>query len=311
MKLGKLKEVDIRKVWGHEQYGFSAWLSHQENIDELGDILGLNLTDIQTEQSVGKFRCDIICKDEMTDKVVLIENQLESTNHDHLGKIITYASGLDAAVVVWIVESAREEHASAIEWLNKHTDDSVDFFLIEMHAYQIGDSLPAVQFQIIEQPNDFAKTVKSISRSADVSEVTEKRWSNRIEFWTMFNDLVDQRGKPFNKHKATRDHWYTVAMGSSQCHVTIDLINKDNRIRVGLWIPDNKDLFDKLYAQKDQIESNIPFDVVWDRLDERKGSIVCTYIPGLDFDHKDNYDQLMNQIIDYIIVFRKIFGKLI
>lgn len=311
MKLGKLKEVDIRDVWKHEQYGFSSWLAHEENISELGDVLGLNLTDIQTEQFVGKFRCDILCKDEMTDKVVLIENQLESTNHDHLGKIITYASGLDAAVVVWIVETVRDEHASAIEWLNKHTDDSVDFFLIEVHAYQIGDSLPAVQFQIIEQPNDFANTVKSISRSGDVSEVTEKRWSNRIEFWTMFNDLIDQRGKPFNKHKATRDHWYTVAMGSTQCHITIDLINKDNRIRVGLWIPDNKDLFDKLHAQKDQIETNMPFDLLWDRLDERKGSIVCTYIPGLDFDHKDNYDQLMNQIIDYVIAFRKVFSKLI
>jgi len=92
MKLGKLKEVNIRKVWGHEQYGFSAWLSNEENINELGEIIGLNLTDIKTEQFVGNYRCDIICKDEISEKVVLIENQLEATNHDHLGKIITYAS---------------------------------------------------------------------------------------------------------------------------------------------------------------------------------------------------------------------------
>ena len=241
MKLGKLKEVDIRDVWKHEQYGFSSWLAHEENIVELGDILGLNLVDVQTEQFVGKFRCDVICRDEFTSKVVLIENQLESTNHDHLGKILTYASGLDAAVIVWIVESARDEHASAIEWLNKHTDDTVDFFLIEVHAYKIGDSLPAVQFKIIEQPNDFAKTVKSISKSADVSEATAKRRSDRLEFWTMLNDVVDQKGKPFNKRKANTDHWYNVAIGSSQCHLEIVLINKDNRIRVGLYLPDKKE----------------------------------------------------------------------
>ena len=103
MKLGKLQEIDIRKVWQHEQYDFSKWLASEENIQELGDALNLSLTDVETEKFVGNYRCDILCKDEITGKVVLIENQLESTNHDHLGKIITYASGLDASVVVWIV----------------------------------------------------------------------------------------------------------------------------------------------------------------------------------------------------------------
>ena len=128
MKLGKIKEVDIRKVWPHEQYDFSKWLAAEENIMELGDTLNLTRTDVETEKFVGSYRCDIICKDELTGKSVLIENQLEQTNHDHLGKIITYASGLDASVVVWIVAEAREEHASAIEWMNKHTDDDLAFF---------------------------------------------------------------------------------------------------------------------------------------------------------------------------------------
>ena len=160
MKLGKLKEIDIRTVWAHEQYDFSKWLATEENIKELGDVLNLSLTEIETEKFVGSYRCDIVCKDEITGKSVLIENQLEPTNHDHLGKIITYASGLDASVVVWVVASAREEHASAIEWLNKHTTSDVDFFLIEVHAYTIGDSAPAPMFKVIEQPNDFAKSVK-------------------------------------------------------------------------------------------------------------------------------------------------------
>ena len=128
MKLGQMTEVDIRTIWTHEQYDFSRWLASEENIAVLGDMLNLSLTDIETEKFVGSYRCDIICKDELTGKNVLIENQLEDTNHEHLGKIITYASGLDASVIVWIVASAREEHASAVEWLNKHTDDDVSFF---------------------------------------------------------------------------------------------------------------------------------------------------------------------------------------
>ena len=303
MKLGKLQEVDVRKVWQHEQYDFSNWLAHTDNIQELSDTLNLSLADIQTETFVGNYRCDILCKDELTGKTVLIENQLETTNHDHLGKIITYSSGLDASVVVWIVTSAREEHASAIEWLNKHTDDDLSFFLVEVHAYKIGDSLPAPYFKIIEQPNDFVKTIKAISKNNDMSE-TEK---NRLEFWTRFNEIVDARGKPFNKRKASTDHWYSVAMGSSECHISMDLVNKEHKIRVCVWVSDNKDLFDKFYANKEQIEKACGFELIWDRLDTKKAALACTYINDLDFDNQENYPQLMNKAIDLVVAMRDAF----
>lgn len=303
MKLGKLVEVDIRNVWKHEQYGFSKWLASEENINELGNTLNLTLTDVETEKFVGNYRCDILCKDEITGKVVLIENQLEPTNHDHLGKIITYASGLDASVVVWLVASAREEHASAIEWLNKHTDDDVSFFLVEIHAYKIGDSEPAPQFKIIEQPNDFVKSVKAISKNSDISD-TEKK---RLEFWTQFNEVLEERGKPFNRRKATTDHWYNVAMGSSECSISIDLVNKEHKIRVGVWISDNKNLYDNFYNNKDEIEAKCGFSLTWDRLDNKKASLACTYINGLDFDNQDNYPVLINEAIDLSIKLRDTF----
>ena len=303
MKLGKIKEIDIRSVWAHEQYDFSAWLAEEENIKALGDTLNLSLTDVNTEQFVGSYRCDIICKDELTGKSVLIENQLEQTNHDHLGKIITYASGLDASVVVWIVANARDEHASAIEWLNKHTDDDVSFFLIEVHAYTIGDSDPAPMFKIVEQPNDFAKTVKSIAEKGELSDTQNKR----IQFWTILNDTLDQCGKPYNKRKATADHWYSVAVGSSQCHISIDLVNKEHRIRVGMWIDDNKELYDMFYSNKNAIEEVIGCELIWDRLDGKKASTICTYIPGLNFNKQDNYPELMKKIIDIVVIMRKAF----
>ena len=310
MKLGKLKEVNIRKVWGHEQYGFSAWLSNEENINELGEILGLNLTDIKSEQFVGNYRCDIICKDEISEKVVLIENQLEATNHDHLGKIITYASGLDAAVVVWIVESARQEHASAIEWLNKHTDNTVDFFLLEVHTYQIGDSQPALQFKIVEQPNDFAKNIKSLSKISEVGEVFAKTMSNLYVYLLRFNEFIDNNGKPFNKHKATTDHWYNVAMGSSKCQISIDLVNKEHKIRVGVWIPDCKELYDKFYENKEEIQANISFPLSWDRLDMKKASLVCSYIDGLNFEDNSNYNALMSQIVKRVVELKNVLKSI-
>lgn len=303
MQLGKIKEVDIRSVWAHEQYDFSKWLAEEENIRALGEEMNLSLTDVDTEQFVGSYRCDIICKDELTGKSVLIENQLEQTNHDHLGKIITYASGLDASVVVWIVANARAEHASAIEWLNKHTDDEVSFFLIEVHAYTIGDSAPAPMFKIIEQPNDFAKTVKAIAQKGELN----KTQTNRLQFWIQFNDVIEQRGKPFNKRKATSDHWYSVAVGSSQCHISIDLVNKEHRIRVGMWIPDNKELYDQFYEHKDEIETVAGCQFNWDRLDGKKAAIVCTYIPGLNYKKQENYPELMNKIVDLVVVMRSAF----
>ena len=305
MKLGKLEEVDIRKVWPHEQYDFSKWLATEGNIKELGDALNLSLTDVETEKFVGNYRCDILCKDEITGKMVLIENQLEPTNHDHLGKIITYASGLDAAVVVWIVASARDEHASAIEWLNKHTDDEISFFLLEVHAYKIGDSDPAPQFKIIEQPNDFVKIVKAVSKNTDMNESQK----NRLEFWTQFNEVVDSKGKPFNKRKATTDHWYNVAIGSSDASISIDLVNKEHKIRVSLWISDNKDIFDALLQRKDEIEEALGFALEWNRLDNKKASYICTYIKGLDFKKQDNYPMLMEQIIDLVLKMRNVFPK--
>ena len=307
MKLGKLKEIDIRKVWGHEQYDFSKWLSTEENIKELGDTLNLSLTDIETEKLVGAYRCDILCKDELTGKTVLIENQLEKTNHDHLGKIITYASGLDASVVVWIVSAARDEHASAIEWLNKHTDDDLSFFLIEVHVFTIGESAPAPQFKVIEQPNDFAKKAKNMANSPNLNNSQAKR----LEFWNRFNEVIEERGKPFNKRKATTDHWYSVAIGSSDCHISVDLVNRDHKIRVGLWIADSKDLFDRLYAHKQEIEINLGMHLNWDRLDNKKASVICTYISGLDFNDQSNYHILMNQTIDTVLKLRQAFANFV
>jgi len=295
MAIGKLKEVDLRDIWKHEEYDFSKWLAKEENISEIGEILGLSLIDVETEKQVGSFSCDIFCKDEFSDKKVIIENQLEATDHRHLGEILTYASGLDASIVVWIVKEARAEHARAVEWLNEHFDSEVSFFLIEVHAYKIGNSDPAPQFKVIEQPNDFAVQVKKNNKAGEKFNQT---MNYRLDFWTKFNEVLVGRGNPFNKRKPTTDHWYDVSIGSSKCHLGIGLINKDNKIHVYIWVNDSKEQYDAIYAHKDEIESATGYTYVWNRNDSKKASNITASIPGLDFEN------LMNQTIDLLVKLR-------
>ena len=307
--IGRLTEVDVRELWRHEQYHFSDWLAKEDNIEYLNDILGLTLVDVNKEAYVGPYRCDITAKDETSGIAVIIENQLEATNHDHLGKIITYASGLDAKVVVWIVKEAKEEHRAAIEWLNNNTNSDINFFLIEIHAYKIGSSEPAPKFEVIEKPNDFVKRSKS---KAD-DDTVNKSGSERLAFWERFNQILIERGKPFNVRKATVDHWYEVALGTSKAHISLDLVNKDGNIVVNVNIHDHKDdnkaLYDELFAKRDEIEKALGLEVVWDRMDGKKTSKIKHIIPGLDFDDHSNYDQLINQSIDVAVKMRDVFKK--
>ncbi len=303
--IGKLTEVDVRELWKHEQYDFSNWLAKEENLEYLNDIIGLTLTDVDKEVYVGPYRCDIVAKDETSGITVIVENQLEGTNHDHLGKIITYASGLNAKVMIWIVKEAKEEHRAAIEWLNNNTNNDVNFFLIEIHAYKIGNSDPAPKFEVVEKPNDFVKRSKVKSDDSDLN----KSQGERLAFWEQFNQVVIARGKPFNLRKATTDHWYDVAMGTSDAHIAIDLVNKDGRIVVECYISDNKDLFDTLSDHKEEIEGALGFELIWDRLDGKKASRIKYRIDGLNFDDHSNYNELMNQTIDVAVKMRDTFKK--
>lgn len=302
--IGKLKEIELRTVWKHEAMDFTKWLAEAENIAELNEILGLTLTDIIVEQTVGNLFCDIYATDELTGVKVVIENQLEQSNHDHLGKIITYASGLNAGVIVWIVKKARAEHRSAIEWLNNNTGNDINFFLLEVHAYKINDSLPAAKFEIIEQPNDFIKNYKSLLPTSE-----NKSSSEILAFWSEFNDLISERGNIISKRKATTRRWYDVSIGSSKSHLTMELVNRENYVRLGLYMTNDKEWFDKLYLHKEEIEQEIGYKLDWKRDCSDNVSRVSYNLKGLNYENKENYSDLMNQMIDIILKMKMVFKK--
>lgn len=305
MQIGRLTKVNIKELWRHEQYDFSNWLSKEENIELLNDILGLTLVDVKKEVNVGAYRCDIVAKDETSDTIIVIENQLEASDHDHLGKIITYASGLSADFIVWIVKEARSEHRSAIEWLNNNTNKNINFFLIELHAYKIGNSIPAPKFEVIEMPNNFIKNTKLKTND----DVLSKSESSRLEFWIRFNEVLEERNKPFNPRKPSTDHWYSIALGTSKAHMNILLVSKDNYIGLDIQVNGDKELFDKLFLKKNIIENEIGLIFDWQRLDDKKASRIIYKISSLNFDDKSNYNDLINTVIDKVLQIKPIFSK--
>lgn len=202
--LGKIKKVtDLRSVWAHEEYDFSQWLAEEENLALLSDSIGIDIMLEELESAVGGFSVDLYASEEGTGRKIIIENQLEDTNHDHLGKIITYASGKDASVVVWIVKRARDEHRQAIEWLNQHTDEQIGFFLVEIELWQIDDSAYAPMFKVVERPNDWAKEIKKVSATSNATQQA------RLEYWTAFNNYAFANktfAKEFKQRKPSTDH---------------------------------------------------------------------------------------------------------
>ena len=176
-KLGRIGEIkNLREIWVNEASDFTKWLAEEENLNLLSEAVGVDLELIKTEADVGRYSVDVLAKESNTERKVVIENQIEPTNHDHLGKVITYAAGHDAALAIWIVRDAKEEHAKAVEWLNDHTDDNIGFFLLEIKVLKIDDSLPAPQFKVIVKPNEWVKAIKADSGSHGLTDTKQRQF---------------------------------------------------------------------------------------------------------------------------------------
>src|SRR5438132_14411087 len=171
--LGRLKKVDLREVFSSEAGDFTPWLAQEENLSLLGETIGIDLELEAQEKDVGPFRADILCKDTATESWVLVENQLERTDHTHLGQLLTYAAGLQAVTIVWIAPRFTDEHRATLDWLNEITDDRFNFFGLEIELWRIGTSPVAPKFNVVSQPNDWSKTVAAGAAQVEKESLTE------------------------------------------------------------------------------------------------------------------------------------------
>jgi hypothetical protein len=176
IQFGRLIDLPLREAWKHEALQFTPWLA--QNIDHLSDAIGLPLELDGTEVAVDTFSADILARNPMDDSRVLIENQLEQTDHTHLGQIMTYLAGLDAQTVIWIAPAFREPHLSAIRWLNEHTADGFGFFAVKARVVRIGDSPFAPIFEVVEKPDLWQRQIsaETINR-ASLFQMLEERFT--------------------------------------------------------------------------------------------------------------------------------------
>lgn len=279
-KLGKLKRVDPRSVWQHEARDFTPWL--QDNIDILAETVGLDLDLVETESLVGGYAVDLYAKDLSTGRWVIIENQLEQTDHSHMGQLMAYAAGKEAGVIIWISPKFRDEHRQALDWLNEITDETVSFFGIELELLQVDDSLLAPHFKLVVQPNEWRK---SISRPP----VSSRQQKYEVFFSELLDRVKAQHPNLTRATKAYPQNWFTYPVGRSGFSIATTFA-QGNVFRVELYIymgdqVKNKAAFDALHKDREAIESGIDKPVVWERLDDRQASrIYCSTNGSIDDD---------------------------
>ena len=310
-KLGKMEKIDnLRNIWPNEAHDFTPWLAEDENLNLLGEAIGLSLECIETESPVGSYSLDILAENSDSGAKVIIENQLEATNHDHLGKIITYASGKDAKYIIWVVKEAREEHRAAIEWLNKITEDGVGFFLVEIQLWSIDHSAIAPKFEVVEQPNGWAKAVQSSNNTPGGKAVQFK-----YNFWSDFNAYVWQKNNAFThlfrEHKASSDHWYTLTIGCSRMYMALLVNTRTNILTVEYAISSpnfDKSMYDAIYVHKESIENAVGSVLDWRRLDNKKVSRIILE-KQFDLDNPDNRMEQFDWYMEWAVRIYNAFKK--
>lgn len=304
MALSRLMKIDLRKAWPHEALDYTNWLSEPENLELLSEEVGIDITGVQTEAPVGRFSVDILAEEENTGRKIVIENQLETTDHDHLGKIITYASGYDAEIIIWIVKDVRDEHKQAIDWLNEHTDEKINFFAIKMELWQIDGSAFAPKFQIISKPNDWAKAIKQSNARGELSE----HRLMQLEFWNKFKEFAVNKKTSLKLRKASPKHWLDISIGSSKTHLALTIDAGREEVRCELYIPNSNDLYEALLARKKKITEQLDHDLEWMSLDGKKACRIRV-IKSVDVGNSDNWDECFDWLLraaqDFLTVFSK------
>jgi hypothetical protein len=282
--LGRLERVDLRNVWISEATSFTPWLGRPENMAVLAETLGIDLELEAQEKAVGPFRADLLCKDIGTDRWVLIENQLEKTDHTHLGQLLTYASGLEAVTIVWIAARFTEEHRSTLDWLNKITDDSFRFFGLEVELWRIGGSPAAPKFNIVSKPNAWSHSVAQAARTIDDTELSETRIAQR-DYWAALNVALDAAAGPVTgKRKPQAQSWMAFGVGRTGFNLGAVMIRPKNQIRSELYIAGDraKAFFGQLRNQKQAIEQELGYPLEWEELPSRRDCRISSYLNDVE-----------------------------
>jgi hypothetical protein len=300
--IGKIQKVDLREIWKHEAADFTRWLA--ENIDYLNEVINLDISVQTTEGNVGPYRVDIYGEDASGNKII-IENQLEKTDHSHLGQILTYLVNLDANIAIWITPNPVEEHQQVIEWLNETTPDNMCFYLVKVEGIKIeGQDSVAPLFTVVEGPTQERKKI-----GAEKKEYAQ-RHTVRKEFWTQFIEAMNQKSTLCQNVSPSTDAWIGIAMGTSG--VGLNLVVSKNYARAEIYInrgdiQKNKEVFDYFFKMKEQIEKDFGDSLVWERMEDRVTSRIKYQLDGVDVFNENDWGKMNDFMIDAALKMHKAF----
>lgn len=323
-KVGTLSSLDVREVWSKEATDFTPWLA--DNADLLGEALGMALVHRETEAGVGRYSADLVFDEESTQRVVVVENMFEPTDHDHLGKLITYAAGLETAYAVLVAPEFREEHRSALNWLNSISDEDHGFFGVVIEAWRIGESLPAPRLRVEVKPDDWSRAVKAVTVESNTQGLYRR-------FWADFLPALHERYPAWGSgRKPSGSSSLSFPSGRSGLRYAASFcrVNGEYRLRTEVYIAmpaktvssdtgakttkglvrnilqkwrrdagRAEGLFDLLLRQKARIEKAVGGSLDWDSLDDKRGSRISFYFPEtMRIDEEERWPEAREWLLD-------------
>jgi hypothetical protein len=301
-RFGRLETVPLRKYWRDEARDFTPWLAREENLTLVGEAIGMSLELVATEQYIGPFRADIIARDE--DIEVIIENQLDATDHRHLGQLIVYAANRGAGVIVWVARQVTDEYRKVIDWLNEKTD--VSFFALEVELWRIGSSPVAPKFNVVCEPNEFARAVRSTG--GDVGETAQLQ----LEFWTGLVEVMSERDSSFNLPKIGTHHWCDLRIGTSRGHVGLTAL-RNGRLSCELYLGHSQSgvIYEQLDADRATIEAELGLEgkLDWQPLPEKKSCRIALYKETGSLDDRDQWPGSFAWMLDWAEKFKAAFAQ--
>lgn len=309
-QLGRLERVDLRDIWISEATSFTPWLAKPENMAILGETLNIDLELEAQERAVGPFRADLLCKDIDTDRWVLIENQLERTDHTHLGQLLTYASGLEAVTIVWIAARFTEEHRSTLDWLNKITNDSFRFFGLEVELWRIGASPAAPKFNIVSKPNEWSHSVAKAARVIDDGEQSDTKLM-QARYWAALNAKLDDIGGPISgKRKPQPQSWIHYRIGRSYMGIGGAMNTQKRQIRAELYLTGSpaKSLFGQLKDHKADVERELGYALEWQELPDGQDSRIAVFLDNSDPTDETDWPRQIGWLAERLIEMHRVFA---
>jgi Domain of unknown function (DUF4268) len=303
-ELGQIKRVKVTNVWAHEAHEFTPWLAQPENVAQLANAIGLELEVEGIEVSVGPYSADILAKDTYSGRFVVIENQFGKTNHDHLGKLLTYGATLGASAVVWLAETFTEEHRKAIEWLNDNTTEELSLYAVEIELWQVDDSKPAVRFNTVSRPNELLKQATSAKLAGDLTESQRLQ----LDFWTLYKQQLLAKKVVASTRTPMAQYWFDVPLGRTSIFLSCIANTTEGRIGVRVYLGGrvSDPALAQLTPQRGKIEAEIGSSLDWNPYPDKRDKTIGLF-KKVDLDDRSKWPEYVDWLVDKTAKFRAAF----